>query len=491
MDRAKQRILQRMDREFTNTQAMVVNVLTETAADGDWRYLFTNYAEIGSVTPEDIVRVAKLYFKDSNLTIGEFIPDAAPDRTVVPDAPSMDKLLSEYKPNVQIKEGEVLDPSPAAVEKRITRTTLPGGLHLALLPKTTRGDLVALDLNIRWGDEKSLAGKYAAAALAGALLMRGTKTMSRQQIQDAIQKLNATISVCGGGGRGGGGGRLSGCTASIQTTSENLVPAMRLMAEILKDPAFPEQDFDLLRTQAITGIERGRTEPATLASQTLQADLSPFPRTDVRHPRTIDEQIEDLKAVTLDDVKNFYTQFFGASHGDIVAVGAMNIADVQKAAQELFGSCKSGVPYTRIDSKVLPVTLIDKKLETPDKANAEFVAGLRIAMRDTDPDYAAIVLANYMMGGDITARLSDRIRNREGLSSSVGSSFSAPTDGDAAIMSASVISHPSNSRKVESSFRDEVTQNTCRRLHAKKNSTMRKRPFMTQECSPDPAIRES
>ena len=458
VDRAKQRILQRMDREFTNTQAMVVNVLTETAADGDWRYLFTNYAEIGSVTPEDIVRVAKLYFKDSNLTVGEFIPDAAPDRTVVPDAPSMDKLLSEYKPNVQVKEGEVLDPSPAAVEKRITRTTLPGGLHLALLPKSTRGDLVSLDLNVRWGDEKSLAGKYAAAQLAGALLMRGTKTMSRQQIQDAIQKLNATISVCGGGGRGGGGGRLQGCTASIQTTSENLVPAMRLMAEILKDPAFPEQDFDLLRTQAITGIERGRTEPATLATQALQANISPFPRSDVRHSRTIDEQIEDLKAVTLDDVKNFYTQFFGASHGDIVAVGAMNVADVQKAAQELFGSWKSATPYTRIESKVLPVKVIDTKIETPDKENAEFVAALRIRMSDTDPDYPAMILANYMMGGDITARWPNRIRNQEGLSYGTSSSFSAPApvDGDASVLSASIISNPKNSPKVESSFRDEL-----------------------------------
>ena len=454
VDRAKTRIIQAMDREMANSQVMAVNVLTETVAEGDWRLLFTNYQEIKSVTLEDIARVAKLYFKDSNRTVGMFIPDAAPDRTTVPDAPSMDKLLTEFKPNITMAEGEVLDPTPAAVEKRLTRITLPGGLKLALLPKATRGNLVDLSMSLRFGDEKSLTGKNAAAQLTAALLMRGTKTKSRQQLQDAIQKLNATVNV-GGGGRGAGAG-LAGVGGSIRTTPDNLVPAMRLMAEILQQPAFPEADFEQIRQQEITALERGKTEPTTLAAEALQANLSPFPRSDVRHVRTIDEQIEDLKKVTLDDVKSFYQQFYGASHGDIVAVGPLKTDEVQKAVGELFGSWKSTSPYTRIDSKYLKVTPIDKKIETPDKENAQFDAAVRIQMRDTDPDYAAMVMANYMMGGDITARWPDRIRNREGLSYGASSSFSAPADGDAAILSASIISNPKNSPKVEASFRDEL-----------------------------------
>jgi zinc protease len=454
VDRAKTRTIQAMDREMANSQVMAVNVLTETVAEGDWRLLFTNYQEIKSVTPEDVVRVAKLYLKDSNRTVGMFIPDAAPDRTTVPDAPPMAKLLTDFKPNITMAEGEVLDPTPAVVEKRIVRTTLPGGLKLALLPKATRGNLVDLNMSLRFGDEQALTGKNAVAQMTAALLMRGTKTKSRQQLQDAIQKLNATINV-GGGGRGAGAG-LAGVGGSIRTTADNLIPAMQLMAEILQQPAFPESDFDQIRQQAITSLERGKTDPGALAAEALQANLSPFPRTDVRHVRTIDEQIEDLKAVTLDDVKSFYGQFYGASHGDIVAVGPLKTDQVQKAVGDLFGSWKSQSPYTRIDSKYLRMTPIDKKIEAPDKEDAQFYAGLRIQMRDTDPDYAAMVMANYIMGGDITSRLSDRIRNREGLSYSVGSSFSAPADGDAAIFSASAISNPKNSPKVEASFRDEL-----------------------------------
>ncbi len=447
VDRAKTQIVQRMDRGFSNTQAMVTEEMTEAVADGDWRLLFTNFEEIKRTTPEDIVRLAKFYFKDSNLTVGEFIPEAAPERTVVPEAPSIDKLLTEYKPSVTVQDGEVLDPSPAVVEKRIIRTKLPGGLRLALLPKATRGNLVEARLTLRFGDEKSLVGKNAAAELAGALLMRGTRNKNRQQVQDAIQKLNARIQV---------GGSLGTASGSIQTTAENLIPALQLVAELLKEPAFPEADFEQIRQQQITAIERGRTEPEAVAAQAIQANLSPFPRSDVRHVRTIDERIEDLKKVTLDDVKQYYSQFYGASQGDLIVVGPVKADEVQKAVSDLFGTWKSRSPFVHIDTKYLPVTPINTKIETPDKENAQFFAGLRIQMRDTDPDYAAMVMANYIMGGDIASRWSDRIRNKEGLSYDVRSSFSAPTFGDAALLQGSIISNPKNSPKAEASFRDEL-----------------------------------
>src|SRR5215468_2970371 len=95
VDRARTRILQGMDRTFANSQSLAMN-LTETIADGDWRLLFTNYEEIKRVSSEDIQQVAKTYFKDSNRTIGTFIPVNTPDRTTVPDAPPLNALLNSY-----------------------------------------------------------------------------------------------------------------------------------------------------------------------------------------------------------------------------------------------------------------------------------------------------------------------------------------------------------------------------------------------------------
>jgi zinc protease len=79
-------------------------------------------------------------------------------------------------------------------------------------------------------------------------------------------------------------------------------------------------------------------------------------------------------------------------------------------------------------------------------------------MKDTDPDYAAMIMADYMFGGGITARLPDRVRNREGYSYSVSSNFSAPAEGDAAVFSAAAISNPANTPKVEASLIDELTR---------------------------------
>jgi len=452
VDRAKTRIIQGMDRGMANSQQLAMQ-LNEVIASGNWQLLFTNYEEIKRVTPADVARVAATYLKDSNRTVGMFIPETAPDRTIVPEAPSLESLLSTYTPHITVESGEVLDPAPLAIEKRIQRSILGGqtdGIRLALLPKTTRGNRVQATLTLRFGDEHTLVGKNAAAQMAGALLMRGSKTLSRQQIQDEIQKLNATIQINGG---------LASASASIDTTAENLIPALRLAVRILREPAFPESDFEQIRAQRIAAIDRGRTEPETLVSELLQRTLSPFPRTDVRYVRTIDEEIADLKAVTLDDVKAFYQQFYGASHGELVAVGKMDVPAVQSAAAELLTPWKSASPYARIVNGYREVTRINSKIETPDKENALFSAGLRLQMRDTDPDYPAMVLANYMFGGGgLTARLPDRIRNREGLSYSVGSNFSAPVEGDAAIFSASAIANPTNTPKVEASFMDELTR---------------------------------
>src|SRR5262249_50409520 len=148
-------------------------------------------------------------------------------------------------------------------------------------------------------------------------------------------------------------------------------------------------------------IDRGRTEPGVLVPQALQANLSPFPRSDVRHVRTIDEEIEDLKNVTLNDVKTFHQEFYGASQGELIVVGKFDAATLEKAAAGLLASWKSSKSYERIVTNFTNVRTINSKIETPDKENAQFSAGLSLPMRDTDPDYPAMVMANFIFGGGI------------------------------------------------------------------------------------------
>jgi zinc protease len=446
--RARTRILQGMEARMANSQQAALG-LSETIAAGDWRLYFVNYDQLKRVTPADVVRVARHYFKPSNRTVGEFIPTAEPDRTEVPASPDLGALLHDYKTGLSVTPGEAFDSRPASIERNLARATLPNGMKLVMLPKPSRGGTVSATIQLRFGDARSLTGLRATGDLTGALLMRGTKTRTRQQLQDEMVRLNARITVNGGAGR---------ATATISTTGANLAPALRLAFEMLRDPAFPAAEFDQVKRQRVAALENNRTDPAALAPLALDRAMNPFPRGDVRHVGTIDEQIADVNQVSLDDVRRFHARFYGASHGEIVVVGQFQDADVRAAASELLGAWSVAAPYERIATSYQETTPVNEKIETPDKANATFDAGLAFAMSDTDPDYPALVLANYMFGGSITGRAPNRIRNQEGLSYGVSSRMSVPVVGNAASFAGVAISNPQNTPRVEASFRDELAR---------------------------------
>ena len=469
VDRVKTRLLRGMEDRFQADAQQIGLGLTTPISQGDWRLMFLDYDRVRNVTPEDLVRVAKTYFKESNLTVGVFIPDAAPDRAPIPQAPNLQTVFANYKTSVTVSRAEEFDPTPANIEKRLVRSRLPNGMKVAMLPKKMAGGMVSAAIELHFGDAKTLAGQNAAAQLAGSLLMSGTKTKTRQQIQDEMEKLNARILVTGGGGGGGFGGRGGGgrggpatgggsssASATIMAKPENLAAAMRLAVEILREPAYPEAEFDRVKSQRLRALENAPTQPEQLAAQELQRHLSPFTKDDPQYTAAREEQLAEMKKLTLGDVRKFHDGFYGASHGELVVVGEVDQAAIQKLAAELLGNWNSPAPYARLTSTYRKVEAINRKIETPDKENAQFEAGLRIGMSETDPDYPAMVLANYMFGGSITARMPDRIRNKEGLSYGASSRFTAPADGDAALLSATVSSNPANTPKVEASFLDEL-----------------------------------
>ena len=114
VDRAKTRLLKNIDLELNNS-GRVGLVLSEWGSMGDWRMLFLNRDEIEKITPADVARVAKLYLKSSNRTIGRYLPEAQPDRSVIPPGPDIVSELKDYKGKAAIEDGEVFDPSPANI----------------------------------------------------------------------------------------------------------------------------------------------------------------------------------------------------------------------------------------------------------------------------------------------------------------------------------------------------------------------------------------
>jgi len=155
-------------------------------------------------------------------------------------------------------------------------------------------------------------------------------------------------------------------------------------------------------------------------------------------------------------VKRCYEDFYGASDSELSVVRRLRPEQIKRLAEELFGDWKSPRPYARIPLMVASVAPADQEIETPDKANAVLRSGMLLKLRDDDPDYPALLLGNYMLGGSSDSRLFRRIREKEGLSYSVGSILSADSFYARGAFGTFAIYAPQNRARVEAAINDEV-----------------------------------
>jgi zinc protease len=185
--------------------------------------------------------------------------------------------------------------------------------------------------------------------------------------------------------------------------------------------------------------------------------MNPYPKGDPRYTETPEESLEEYKAATLDQVKAFYRESYGASNGEASFVGDFDETAIAAQLAALFGSWKSPSPYARVPSVFTDVPADTIRLETPDKANAVFLAGQNLALRDDDPDYPALLLGNYLLGGGmLNSRLAVRIRQKEGLSYGVGSRLEAGTQDVSGRFTVFAIHAPQNTAKLEAAAREEI-----------------------------------
>ena len=451
VDRAKTQLLKQIDLTLNNSERVGLG-LSEWASMGDWRMQFVHRDRLKAVTAADVQRVAKAFIKRDNRTLGYFYPTPKPDRATIAWVSDSEVTVAtrDYKGNAALAEGEVFDPSTTNVEKRTTRSALANGFKLALLPKQTRGNTVNAVLNVRFGDEKSLFNRTTAAQFMGSMLDKGTKTKTRQQIQDEIDKLKARVRI------GGAGNNIS---VSIETTRPNLLPTLRLVGEVLHEPSFDAKEFELLRTENLSGLEQNKSEPTFLASIAAQRMLSPWPKGHPLYTGTVDEQIAELKNLKLDDVKKVYTELVGATYGDAAISGDFDRDSVTAVLQQIVGTWKSPKPFARLKRKAFDIASTTEAIETPDKANSFFAAGLNIPVRDDQPDYASLVIGNYILGGGfLNSRLAVRIRQKDGLSYGVGSGFNAQALDSAAMLQVFAIYAPENVVRLESAFGEELSR---------------------------------
>ena len=438
LERVRRSIGNDIDKSLNDPQKVGV-ALSEVIALGDWRLYFVGRERLATISAADVARVSGLYLRRDNRVTGFFTPDDAPRRAELPAAPSVASLLRDFKPRAATLVSEDFAPTQDTIMKR-TRLLTAGGVKLALLAKKNRGEAVSVELVQHFGDAQNLFGKGALPALTDAMLMRGTSKYSRIELADAFDKL-----------------RITGSVHHFETTRANLAGALRLVAHVLKEPAFPAAEFEQLRQHTLVGIESSRSEPQEVAARALAGHFNLYPRGDIRAETSIEEDLFDTRAATLDQVRAFHREFYGTTPAELAIVGDFDPDAIVPLVDELFGHWVAPAhvaPVLRRHADVAPSRLV---LDTPDKENGFYTARLNLDLNIEDADYPALMLANYLFGeGGMKSRLMDRIRQKDGLSYGGGSQLVAGELDRAGMFGISAICAPQNLRKVEAAVREEL-----------------------------------
>lgn len=445
--RAKLQFQKYIDQLLADTPKLIVE-LAESAAAGDWRLFFLFRDRIENVSVSEVNAVAKKYLQASNRTVGIYVPTQEPQRTPVAAPPDVSSILKDYTGRKTSADVEAFDPSPAAIEKKIKRFAIEG-IKVAMLTKPTRGETVNLQLRLRYGSPDSLFGTSTACDFLPTLMARATKNLSSAELSDKLDELQSTLAASGSAGE---------VTFTIHSKRTKILAVIDLLRQVLREPALQSTELDLLKQKRVASLEEQLKEPQALAPRFVMQKLNAYPVGDVRHVPSLSDELSAVRDLDVAKVQRVYNEFLSNQAGELSVVGDFDETAVKLAMETALAGWKAKHPFVRIDRKAEPIPKPEiTRINTPDKANAMYFAGLVLAVRDDHPDYPALVVGNEILGGSgFASRLMSRIREKEGLSYGVASMFRSSAFDVRSTFSIYAICNPENAEKVVKLAKEEM-----------------------------------
>ena len=250
------------------------------------------------------------------------------------------------------------------------------------------------------------------ASYTAQLMREGTATRTSQQISQELETIAATVGV---------GASVSGTTASVSASAltENFDKVMDVAADVLLNPSFPAEEWDRLKTRAKAGLQQQRAQPLFLAAEMLNKVVYGD------HPAgRISATPETIDAITRDAMVEFHRTHFVPDHSAIAFAGDITLADARKIVEtKLAAWKKSGTSKPAVSE---PPPMGPSKIyliSRPNSVQTTIAVGTQ-SMTRTDPDYAALTVANRVLGG-VMGRLFRHLREEKGYTYGIGSGFTA------------------------------------------------------------------
>ena len=278
-----------------------------------------------------------------------------------------------------------------------TQYRLANGLRVTLVPY---GEVpkVNLALVVRLGNVDEQRGQTGLADLAGKLLLQGTKTRNAQQLAEAASNLGGEVAV---------NVRASDTSIDIECLGDSAARAVALLAEVARQPAFPESEVARLKADMIreTAVLRSTQQP--LATEAFQQSIYG------NHPygRTL-AQAKEIERFTLPQAKALWTKYAGGDQAHLYVVGRFDAAAVRAAIEQSLADWKKVGAHPRpraAPRAARKVILIDR----PGAVQSTVVYGLPV-VPPASPDYVPLSVTNTLLGGSLPSRITANIREKKG-----------------------------------------------------------------------------
>lgn len=412
-ERAKAAINKNAESIFANANSTAAYAV-EAAVAGDWRSLYVSRDRFTKVTLEDVNRVAKKYLLASNRTSGLLVPTEFPVRAPEPQLADSATYMQGFALNAVGEVTENFDYSIANIRQSVVSSELEQGIKLSVLKKSARGDLVKLKMRLRFGSLDTLTDRAAASRMVNQLLMSGTPKYSREQIQDELVKLGATLNIqlyAGGG------------LVNLTAKKDQFSPAFDFTIHLLRESDFPVKNFYTAKNNWIKSAEGELKDKTALGNNAFNRYGNPYDSRDPRYISSTQEWLDKAKTLTYEEVQKFHADFYGAQSAIVTVVGPVDPSAVKSQAQRLLESWRAPMPWQRVAYPFVQLPPARLVYDTPDKANSTLRASIRLPLEELETENWQLRLATRIFGGGPGSRLWSRLREEKGLSYDVSASM--------------------------------------------------------------------
>jgi zinc protease len=399
-----------------NSQARQLG--NDQTTTGDYQFTDKYLAGVERVTLADVQRVAKKYLQPNLKTIGFFEPTQITDKAAAPAAGG-GKTADNYAPGTPVDPSELakylpaLDPDTASQSQSLPQEVkLKNGLRVFLLPDPST-PTVTLSGSIQAGSEYDSPAKAGLASLTATNLTSGTKTQSALAIAKTLENRGASLAF---------GASREGVGLGGNALSKDLPMLLQTLSDVVQNANFPQQKFELSRQRALTALKLELDSPNSVARKKFQQTVYPK-----NHPFTIFPTKESLTGLTPADLQTFYRQHYLPSNTILAIVGDFKVAQVKSLLEQKLGSWSATATPVKLNypQPQFPAKQVQVNPSLPGKTQAITLLGNK-AIDRKDPRYYAALVLNQILGGDtLSSRLGTEIRDRQGLTYGIYSSFAA------------------------------------------------------------------